>query len=112
MKRNAALRSLDDPKLLDRYLELKAEIKRIQAEIDEIQPAILDALLAEPEEDGRQKVTHMGHTISVQRRKKWVYPQHLVQMRRDLGRYEKDARADGDAELKSETAFLRVTAAR
>ncbi|MEM1268422.1 MAG: hypothetical protein AAGI08_00105 [Bacteroidota bacterium] len=108
----AELRSLDEPAKLDRYLELKAEIKRLTAELKEIEPEILDALMAEPEEDGKQAVRHLGCEITVQRRKSYRYSEGLEEMMEDVKLLKAREQRDGTAEVVKETAFLRVTQAR
>ncbi|WP_420455745.1 hypothetical protein [Rubrivirga sp.] len=63
------LRTLDDPADLARYLRLKAERKRLDAELKALEPTIYSALL---DEDGSTFDTD-GLTLSVRTRRTYEY---------------------------------------
>ena len=63
------LRTLDDPADLARYLRLKEERKRIDAEIKALEPAIYSALL---DEDG-STFDGLGYALSVRTRRTYEY---------------------------------------
>ena len=63
------LRTLDNPADLVRYLDLKAERKRLDAEIKALEPVIYCALL---DEDG-STADLLGHTLAVRTRRTYEY---------------------------------------
>ena len=88
------LRTLDNPADLDRYLSLKAERKRLDAEIKDLEPVIYSALL---DEDG-SRFDRSGLTLSVRTRRTYEYSPAV------------DALADELAARKSYEVKARIAA--
>ena len=63
------LRALDTTDELERYLHLKAEIRRLTDEMKELEPVIFDALTDEPEET----CDYLGCRLTVGRRRTYAY---------------------------------------
>jgi hypothetical protein len=94
-----SLRALDDPNDLRRYLALKAERKRIDAELDALAPAIYSALL---DEDGSRfetaDPTGLPVVLEVRTRRSYEYSPRVQQMEAELKAlksYEQTARIAG-----------------
>ncbi|GIV58259.1 MAG: hypothetical protein KatS3mg042_1172 [Rhodothermaceae bacterium] len=98
------LRYLDDPSLLTRYLELKAEIKRLQAELETLQPAILAALWEEPE----QRAEYGGYQLTVGTRRTYAYSERVQALEQELKTLKKREEQDGTATLVRHTSFVVV----
>ena len=100
----AMLRYLDDQNLLVRYLELKAEIKRLEAELKEIQPVILAALWEEPD----QRAEYSGFDLSVSTRRTYAYSEHVKALQDEVKALKKREEQDGSAVLTKHTSFIVV----
>ena len=99
------LRTLDNPADLDRYLSLKAERKRLDAEIKDLEPVIYSALL---DEDG-STFDRSGLTLSVRTRRTYEYSPAVDALAGELAarkRYEEKA---GLAACTRATGYVTVT---
>ena len=83
--RPPSLRGLDDPDDLARYLDLREERDRIDAELSALAPVILRAL--EDEDDGRFCVR--GLTLEARVRRTYAYSEE----ERETAQYLSDLRA-------------------
>jgi hypothetical protein len=86
---------------LNRYAELKAQIKALEAEVDDLKPGIL----AEMKASEADKVDHDAGTFTVSRRKSWTFTPKVESIRESLKTAEADEKADGSATFE-ETEFL------
>lgn len=101
------LRTLDNPADLPRYLDLKAERKRLDAEIKALEPVIYDALT---DEDG-STADVLGHRLAVRTRRTYEYSPAVDRLSDELGalkRYEEKA---GVATCTRATGYVTVTKA-
>ena len=98
------LRYLDDQKPLERYLEIKAEMKRLKEELDELQPLILTALWEEPE----QRTAYRGYELAVNTRRSYQYSEAVQEMQTTLRDLKKAEEQDGTALLSRNTSFVVV----
>ena len=98
------LRYLDDPSDLDRYLDLRAERERIDADLAALAPVILAAL--DEEDDGRTEAR--GYLIESAVRRTYDYPAEVGQVATYLAEIKASARADGSASVADVTSFVRV----
>ncbi|MEL6446287.1 MAG: hypothetical protein AAFQ86_18910 [Bacteroidota bacterium] len=99
------LRTLDDPADLDRYLHLKAEIKRLTAEMKDLEPVILNSLM---DEDG-DRAEHLGCVLEVRTRRRWSYSGYVDQLTDELKATKKLEEANGTAKLEAVAAHIAVT---
>ena len=98
------LRALDTTEPLERYLTLKAEIRRLTDEMKELEPLILDALMDEPEET----CDYLGCRLTVQRRRTYAYSERVERMQEELKALKKLEEANGTAEITRHTGFVVV----
>lgn len=103
-----SLRHLDDPTILDRYLELKAQIKAAEEEIDAIKDRIFYALQEEPE----AKAVHLGCELSIQYRTQYEYTPETRIKEQELKALKKYEEAAGVAAIVKQTGYVVVRAAR
>lgn len=101
-----SLRYLEDETALIRYLELKAEIKRLKQELEDLQPTILNALWEEPE----NRTEYGGYELTVGMRKSYEYSERVARLQDELKALKKQEEADGTARLKRHTSFVVVRA--
>jgi len=102
------LRSLTNPDDLTRYLTMKAERRRLDAEIAALEPVIYDALL---DEDGAT-TDALGYTLAVRTRRTWEYSPAVKALADELGalkRYEEKARI---AQCVKAAGYVTVSTAR
>ncbi len=71
-----SLRALCDDQILDRYLELKAEIDRLTLELDALKPELTAALWEEPD----HSTVHRGFEISLGFRKTYEYSADVLRL--------------------------------
>lgn len=102
------LRQLEDQTPLMRYLQLKSELKRIEAEIKELQPEILAALWEEPE----HQTAFMGHKLTIQTRKSFAYSDEVSILQKQVRDLKKHEEREGIASLKKHTSFIVVREAK
>lgn len=102
------LRTLDDQSILDRFLELRAEKKRIEEELERLKPEILSSVIDEPEMRG----THNGFEFTVQYRKYWDYSDHVAKLTEELKATKHYEEAHDIATVKKSVAVLYCKAAR
>lgn len=102
------LRALDDPQPLERFLELKAEIKRLEEELAALQPLILAALYDEPE----QRTTFHGFELTIGTRRTWVYSEAVEKLEDELKALKKHEEQTGLAEVSRYTSYVITKAAR
>ena len=100
------LRALDTTEPLERYLTLKAEIRRLTDEMKELEPLILDALMDEPEET----CDYLGCRLTVRRRRTYEYSGRVERMKQELQGLKKQEEANGTATLVRHTGFVVVHA--
>ena len=98
------LRHLDDPADLDRYLDLRQERDRIDAELAALSPVILEAL--EAEDDGRAAAR--GLTLEARVRRTYGYSEHVREAEAYVKECKAAERASGSAALASATGYVRV----
>lgn len=102
------LRSLDNPQDLTRYLQLKEDRRRLDAEIAALEPAIYAALL---DEDGAA-AEEGGYVLAVRTRRTWEYSPAVKALSGELGalkRYEEKARI---AQCIKAAGYVTVTRSR
>ena len=99
------LRALDDPADLRRYLDLRAERARIDAELDALAPVILAAL--EDEDGGRAEAD--GHALEACVRRTYAYSPEVVETEAYLRDLRAAERANGVATVETATGYVRVT---
>ena len=99
------LRALDTTEPLDRYLNMKAEIRRLTDEMKELEPLILDALMDEPEET----CDYLGCRMTVGRRRTYEYSEVVERRQEELKAMKKLEEANGTAEVVRHTGFVIVT---
>lgn len=106
------LRSLEDPTTLKRYLELKAEARRIDEELKGLHPLIYDALTDEPAEEGRQSVSLWGHTLTARVRKTYQYSDKAQALSAQLREMKRMEERDGTAQIARATGYVEVRTER
>jgi hypothetical protein len=99
-----SLRYLESDAPLERYLEIKAEMKRLEAELKELQPLILAALWEEPE----QKAVHAGFELNIGTRRSYAYTDAVKALEGEVRRLKKEADTQGLATLNRQTSFVVV----
>ena len=102
------LRSLDDASMLDRYIEIKAQISELQEELEPLKGPLLYALMDEPDEKG----SYMGFELSIQRRKTYEYTPSVKELERRLKEEKDKERKSGTAEVVKHQAVLVLKAAK
>ena len=98
------LRALDDASILDRYLEIKAQLAELEEELEALKAPLIYALMEEPKEQAHYK----GFEVSLQRRKSYTYSekvQELEDVLKEAKAHERDA---GIAEVSKDQAILVV----
>lgn len=95
------LRALDTTEPLDRYLELRAEIERLQEELEALKPQITAALWDEPE----QHTLYRGCEISLGERRYFDYSEHVSQLQEELRALKMLERANGTAKQSKHISF-------
>lgn len=86
---------------LDRYAELKAQIKDIESEIEELKPGILaDMKAAEAD-----KIDHEAGSFVITKKKSWKFSDKVDAMKDAVKNLEADEKADGTATFE-ETEIL------
>ncbi|WP_412060343.1 hypothetical protein [Rubrivirga sp. IMCC45206] len=98
------LRALDDPDDLRRFLDLREERDRIDADLAQLAPVILAAL--DEEDDGRTEAR--GYVIESATRRTYDYPPEVGQVADYLAEIKATARADRSASVADVTSFIRV----
>ncbi len=86
-----------------RYVWLKLEIKRLEAELKELQPAIIEEVKTE-------RKTEFG-TFKVNHRKKWTYPEHVNALDLQVKGLKKQAEANGSAQAELGEPYITFKAA-
>lgn len=99
------LRHLDDPADLDRFLDLRAERDRIDAELSALSPLILAALEAE---DG-ERADARGFTLEARVRRTYGYSGHVTEAETYVRECKAAERASGSATLSTATGYVRVS---
>ena len=103
------MRNLDDPKMVERYLQLKAQMEEITEQLDEMKGPLLYALM----EEDQQKHEALGCEFSIQYRKTWGnYSQSVTRMEQELKLKKKQEQADGVAEVVKHQSILMVKRAK
>jgi P2-related tail formation protein len=102
------LRALDDASVLDRYLEIKAQLAALEEELETLKSPLLFALMDEP----GQKALHRGFEISVQRRKTFAYSDKVQELEDVLKEAKAHEREAGLAEVTKDQAILVVRAVK
>ena len=102
---SCALRHLDDPADLDRFLDLRAERERIDAELAALSPVILEALEAE---DG-ERADARGLTLEARVRRTYGYSDHVTEVEAYVRECKAAERASGSATLATVTGYVRVS---
>jgi len=100
------LRYLDDEKPLTRYLEIKAELKRLDAELKELQPLILNALWEEPD----NRAEYAGFERAIGTRRTFAYSEAVQELERTAKELKKEEEQNGEAVLTRHTSYVIVRA--
>lgn len=100
-----SLRYLDDPDDLRRYLDLREERDRIDAELDALAPVILRAL--EMEDDG--KASARGFELEACVRRTYAYSDAVTEAETYVRECRAAERASGTATVDKATGYVRVT---
>ena len=103
--RPPSLRGLDDPDDLARYLDLREERDRIDAELSALAPVILRAL--EDEDDGRFCVR--GLTLEARVRRTYAYSEEERETAQYLSDLRAAERSRGLATVTAATGYVRVS---
>ncbi len=96
------LRALDDPSLLDRYIDVKAQIAELQEELEELKGPLLYALMEEPGETA----IYSGFELCIQRRKTYEYSSKVQEIEKLLKEAKVHERNTGIAETMKHQAVL------
>ena len=99
------LRHLDDPADLDRFLDLREERDRIDAELEKLAPVILAAL--EDEDDGRDSAR--GFVLEARVRRTYAYSADVAEAEAYVRDCKAAERSSGVATVTAATGFVRVT---
>ena len=95
-------------KVIKRYAEIKAEIKKLTEEAKELEPQVTDLIMAQ---DGERLETAYA-TFSFVSYKKWQYSEELVASEKDfkgkLSKLKKEEETNGKAEKIADGVTLRV----
>lgn len=102
------MRSLDDASVLDRYINIKAQIAELEEELEKLKPEILNALMDEPKEVADYK----GFSFTVQRRKTYGYSPKVNELEAIIKEAKAHERENGIASIKKQSAILVMKAAR
>lgn len=100
----STLRTLDNPEDLDRYLTLKAERKRLDAEIKDLEPVIYSSLL---DEDG-STFERSGLTLSVRTRRSYEYSPAVEALADELAARKRYEERVGLAACTRATGYVEV----
>jgi hypothetical protein len=95
------MRYLDDLTPVQRYLALKAEMERLQDDMEELKPLLAAALMEEP--DGTFE--YAGFRFELGSRRTYVYSEAVQELEEELRARKKEEERGGIAELKRYTAF-------
>lgn len=93
--------------VLDRYLELKAQISAAQEELDALKAEVFDIVT-----DNNGKISKAGMEFTVQYRKTWNYPAHIIEHENQLKAAKKTAEQTGEAVVASMAGSVVVRKAR
>ncbi|PAP75294.1 hypothetical protein [Rubrivirga marina] len=99
------LRTLDDPADLARYLDLKAERQRLDAEIRALEPTIYSALL----DEDRATADVLGHTLAVRTRRTYEYGPAVDRLAGELKALKTYEEKAGVAACVRATGYVVVT---
>ena len=102
------LRYLDDEHTLIRYMEIKAEMKRLEAEMRQLQPALLSALWEEPE----NRTEFGGHELVIGTRKTYAYSPAVEALQDELKALKRREEATGLATVTRHTSYVMCRALR
>lgn len=102
------LRTLDEPADLDRYLRIKAEIRRLAGEMKALEPAILSSLM----DEDSCRAEHLGCVLEVRTRRRWTYSSRVDTLAAELRATKKLEEANGTASLEAVAAHVAVTLPR
>ena len=95
-------------KVIKRYAEIKAEIKKLTAEAKELEPQVTDLIMAQ---DGERLETAYA-TFAFVSYKKWKYSDQLIASEKDfkekLAKLKKEEETNGKAEKLADGVTLRV----
>ncbi len=94
--------------MLDRYIEIKAQISELQEELEQLKGPLLYALMDEPDEKG----AYRGFELSIQRRKSYEYTPAVKELERTLKQEKDKERKSGAAEVVKHQAILVLKSAK
>ncbi len=94
--------------MLDRYLEIKAQISALEEELEALKAPLLYALMDEPED----RVQHRGFDVVITRRKSYTYSDDVQNLETHLKEVKAHERSTGIAEVTKQQAILVVRPAR
>lgn len=99
-----ALRTLENPADLTRYLHLKQVKKEVEAELKALEPAIYSALL---DEDGATTEAH-GFTLAVRTRHSYEYSPAVERLATELKALKRYEEKTGVADCVRATGYVTV----
>lgn len=102
------LRSLASPEPLRRYLNLKAQIKELSAEMKDLEPTIYDALT---DEDG-STTEAFGYKLEACTSKSYEYSPAVEALEKEVRTMKSKERRDGTAAVTRATGYVRVSEAQ
>lgn len=89
--------------LLHHYLMLKAEMARLEEEIEALKPAVFDYVSNQGE-----KLEFSGHQFLIQYRKTYDYSESVQALADEVKTMKKFEEANGVAQVKKMTGFVTV----
>ena len=104
----STLRALDDPDDLRRFLDLRSERDRIDAELASLSPVILAALEAE---DG-SRLDVSGYVIEARIRRSYAYSDEVTETEAYLRDLRATERGNGVARVTQATGYVQVSRSR
>ena len=110
----ATLRALDGPEPLERFVSLTKQIRTLENERDGLKDIIVEALQHEPADGpaGAQFVDFDGLHLELCHRARWRYSTAVAGLEADLRALKTQERANGNAELQGQLAYVKATVNR
>ena len=98
---------MESEALLKHYMEIKAEISRLEEELEALKPAVFDVV-----SDAGGKIEFMGQEFQTQYRKTWEYTQDIRHFEDELKELKRKSEAEGSAIIRKMSGFVVMKAAR
>jgi len=87
--------TLEQKTVLNKYAELKLQIKALEAEADELSPTVLG--LMQDNQVGEIEINNLGK-LSISSRRTWIYPEEIKRKEDQLKDSKKEAERLGTAD--------------